>query len=171
MLPYLRRLARFEDPTRLDWIVYFVLFTLLHIPAVINFYHNNGENNAYLQFAQSLLHGQLYLPAGLPEYQDMIMYHDKPFLPIRRCLRYCCFPWWPFRGSSCEYRICCGCPKLSEPVSAAPAVQKAWRRAPLVSVACRRFLFGTGLLVWHSSRVIMCMPLRISHPVVSSCCC
>lgn len=81
MLPYLRRLARFEDPTRLDWIVYFVLFTLLHIPAVINFYHNNGENNAYLQFAQSLLHGQLYLPAGLPEYQDMIMYHDKPFLP------------------------------------------------------------------------------------------
>jgi hypothetical protein len=81
MLSYLRRLARFEDPTRLDWIVYFVLFTLLHIPAVINFYHNNGENNAYLQFAQSLLQGHLSLPAGLPEYQDMIMYHNQPYLP------------------------------------------------------------------------------------------
>jgi 4-amino-4-deoxy-L-arabinose transferase-like glycosyltransferase len=81
MIRSLRRLARFESPTRLDWSVYFGLFTLLHIPAIINFYHREGDSNPYLLFAQSLLKGDLRLPSGMSSYMDMIAYHGAYYLP------------------------------------------------------------------------------------------
>ena len=80
MMQYLRRLARFESPTRLDWFIYFLLFTVLHIPGIINFYHKDGANNPYLLFAHSLLHGDLRLPA-MPNYLDMIAFHGAYYLP------------------------------------------------------------------------------------------
>ena len=51
----------------MDWFIYFLLFTVLHIPGIINFYHKDGANNPYLLFAHSLLNGELRLPA-MPNY-------------------------------------------------------------------------------------------------------
>jgi hypothetical protein len=80
MVQYIRKLLRFETPTRFDWLIYFSFFTILHIPGILNFYKNDGIHNPYLLFAQSLLHGHLTLPV-MPGYEDMILYHDKYFLP------------------------------------------------------------------------------------------
>lgn len=77
---YFRRLARFEAPTRVDWLLYFSALSVLHIPGILNFYNNNGLHNGYLQFAQSLLHGNLYLPQ-LPSYADMISFGGRYYLP------------------------------------------------------------------------------------------
>ncbi len=80
MKQYLIRLTSFHTPTRLDWLVYFGLFFILHIPGIINFYHNSGTNNGYLLFAQSLLQGSLHLPA-MSSYGDMISFQDQHYLP------------------------------------------------------------------------------------------
>jgi 4-amino-4-deoxy-L-arabinose transferase-like glycosyltransferase len=52
----------------------------LHIPAILNFYSNDGSNNAYLLFSRSLLKGHLSLPP-MDSYQDMILYHGQYYLP------------------------------------------------------------------------------------------
>ncbi len=80
MVQFIKKLWRFENPTRVDWICYFILFLLLHIPAIINFYDNDGSNNAYLHFSQSLLNGQLTLP-DMQSYDDMIAYKGSYYLP------------------------------------------------------------------------------------------
>ncbi|HTI89864.1 MAG TPA: hypothetical protein VL727_04710 [Puia sp.] len=77
---YTRKLVRFESPTRLDWLLYFCFFTVLHIPGILNFYSNDGAHNAYLMFARSLEHGHLYLPP-MPSPEDMILYHGNYYLP------------------------------------------------------------------------------------------
>ena len=81
MLRYFKRLSRIEEPKRLDWLVYFAGFTILHIPAILNFNNNDGSNNAYLLFADSLLKGNLALPETGSAYMDMISYHGQHFLP------------------------------------------------------------------------------------------
>ncbi|MBS1949002.1 MAG: hypothetical protein JST47_14670 [Bacteroidetes bacterium] len=78
---YFNRLVRIEQPRRLDWLIYFAGFTLLHIPAILNFKNNDGSHNAYLLFAGSLLKGTLSLPAGAPDFGDMISYHGLHYLP------------------------------------------------------------------------------------------
>jgi hypothetical protein len=80
MLQYIRRLARFESPSRYDWLLYFSALSILHIPGILNFYDNDGTNNAYLQFAQSMLHGRLSLPE-MKSYADMIAYGNEHYLP------------------------------------------------------------------------------------------
>jgi len=80
MLYHIRRLWRFESPSAKDWTIYFTLFILAQIPAIINFYYNDGESNAYTAFAQSLLNGQLNLPQ-MSNYGDMAFYNDAYYLP------------------------------------------------------------------------------------------
>jgi len=80
MSPYLRKLSRLEAPTALEWLIYFTAFLVLHIPGIINFYSNDGVNNPYLLFAQSLLHGHLTLPE-MSSYGDMINYQGSYYLP------------------------------------------------------------------------------------------
>lgn len=80
MLPRIRRLSRFETPSLQDWAIYFTAFIILQIPAIINFYYNDGIHNPYTCFAQSLLHGRLTLPP-MDSYGDMIFYHGSYYLP------------------------------------------------------------------------------------------
>ena len=80
MLLYLRKLSRFQSPSRRDWIIYTVAFIILQIPAIINFYYNDGTNNAYTLFAQSLLNGDLKLPP-MSHYGDMAYFNGHYYLP------------------------------------------------------------------------------------------
>lgn len=80
MVRYVRKLIMFDSPGKLEWAIYFCFFAVLHIPGVINFYHNSGENNAYLLFSESLLKGNITLPA-MDNYHDMIEYNGKYYLP------------------------------------------------------------------------------------------
>jgi 4-amino-4-deoxy-L-arabinose transferase-like glycosyltransferase len=81
MLQYIKRLSRIEQPRPLDWLVYFAGFTILHIPAILNFNNNDGSSNAYLLFAESLSKGTLSLPDTAASYMDMISYHGQHYLP------------------------------------------------------------------------------------------
>jgi hypothetical protein len=74
------RLSRFQSPSRMDWIIYFGLFIIVQIPAIINFYYNDGVNNSYTLFAQALLNGQVELPP-MEDYGDMAYYNGKYYLP------------------------------------------------------------------------------------------
>jgi 4-amino-4-deoxy-L-arabinose transferase-like glycosyltransferase len=80
MIQQIRRLSRFEAPTALDWLIYFAAFSILHIPGILNFYSNNGVNNPYLLFAESLMHGNLTLPP-MSDHGDMIFYQGQYYLP------------------------------------------------------------------------------------------
>ena len=80
MLLYIRKLSRFESPSRLDWTIYIAVFIILQIPAIINFYYNDGTNNAYTLFAQSLLNGNLTLPK-MDNYGDMAYFNGHYYLP------------------------------------------------------------------------------------------
>lgn len=80
MLLYIRKLSRFESPSRLDWTIYISVFIILQIPAIINFYYNDGANNAYTLFAQSLLNGNLTLPK-MDYYGDMAYFNGLYYLP------------------------------------------------------------------------------------------
>jgi 4-amino-4-deoxy-L-arabinose transferase-like glycosyltransferase len=80
MIDRIRRLSRFESPTKQDWGIYFIAFIILQIPAIINFYQNNGLNNGYTLFAESLLHGKLSLPK-MAYYGDMVHYGNNYYLP------------------------------------------------------------------------------------------
>jgi len=74
------RLSQFQSPTRFDWMIYFVGFILLQVPAILNFYENDGSHNAYTMFAQSLLNGRLELP-HMESYGDMIKFEGQHYLP------------------------------------------------------------------------------------------
>jgi len=80
MLQRIKRLSRFESPTANDWVIYFTAFIILQIPAIINFYNNDGSNNPYTLFAESLLHGNLTLPPTA-SYGDLIYYQGHYYLP------------------------------------------------------------------------------------------
>ena len=80
MTQYIRRLSRFESPAKIDWLIYFAAFSILHIPGILNFYSNDGANNPYLMFADSLLHGHLNLPS-MDSYGDLIVFQNKCYLP------------------------------------------------------------------------------------------
>lgn len=75
-----RKLFLFESPTYIDWVIYFTAFIILQTPAIINFYYNNGNHNTYIQFAQSLLHGDLNLPAS-SDNGDLSFFNGKLYLP------------------------------------------------------------------------------------------
>jgi 4-amino-4-deoxy-L-arabinose transferase-like glycosyltransferase len=76
----MRKLFLFESPTYIDWVIYFTAFILLQVPAIINFYFNDGTHNAYVQFADSLLHGNLYLPDTW-NVGDLASFKGKIYLP------------------------------------------------------------------------------------------
>jgi 4-amino-4-deoxy-L-arabinose transferase-like glycosyltransferase len=76
----IRKLFLFESPTYVDWVIYFTAFIILQVPAIINFYYNDGHNNAYIQFAQSLLNGNLNLPETVNN-GDLCFFNGKLYLP------------------------------------------------------------------------------------------
>lgn len=76
----IKKLFLFESPTYTDWAIYFTAFIILQIPAIVNFYYNDGNHNAYLQFAQSLLHGNLSLPAT-NNMGDLALFNGQLYLP------------------------------------------------------------------------------------------
>lgn len=80
MLGRIEKLSRFESPTVSDWFVYFSVFLLIQIPAIINFYDNVGLNNPYILFAQSLMRGELSLTPSNPM-GDLIFFENRYFLP------------------------------------------------------------------------------------------
>jgi len=77
----IKKILLFESPSYIDWAIYFTAFILLQVPAIINFYYNEGDQNFYLQFSQSLLHGQLNLPSSLEDIRDLAVYNGKIYLP------------------------------------------------------------------------------------------
>ena len=80
MLQRVEKLSRFESPTTYDWIIYFSVFIVIQIPAIVNFYFNSGIHNGYLLFADALLHGNLTLePTGMKG--DLIYYQNEYYLP------------------------------------------------------------------------------------------
>ncbi|MGZ3852064.1 MAG: hypothetical protein ACXVBX_04680 [Flavisolibacter sp.] len=76
----IRKLFLFESPTYIDWVIYFTAFIILQVPAIINFYFNYGPHNAYIQFADALLHGNLYMPST-SDAGDLASFHGKLYLP------------------------------------------------------------------------------------------
>lgn len=76
----IKRLLLFESPTYIDWVIYFTAFILLQVPAIINFYYNDGNHNVYIQFAQSLINGNLSLPATA-DHGDLSYFNGKLYLP------------------------------------------------------------------------------------------
>src|SRR5437870_2890569 len=76
----IKKLFLFESPTYVDWAIYFTAFILFQIPAILNFYHNDGNHNPYIHFAQSLLHGNLSLPV-MADIGDLAYYNGKYYLP------------------------------------------------------------------------------------------
>lgn len=80
MYQKLLQLSRFQSPSRQDWIIYFLAFIVVQVPAILNFYQNDGSHNAYTLFAQSLLNGSMELPP-MESYGDMIAYEGKHYLP------------------------------------------------------------------------------------------
>jgi 4-amino-4-deoxy-L-arabinose transferase-like glycosyltransferase len=76
----IKRLFLFESPTYLDWVIYFTAFIIIQVPAIINFYFNDGSHNVYIQMADALLHGNLYLPDA-SNAGDLASFHGKVYLP------------------------------------------------------------------------------------------
>ena len=76
----IKKFFLFESPTYIDWAIYFTAFIILQVPAIINFYYNDGDHNAYIQFAQSLLNGNLNLPATADR-GDLSFFNGKLYLP------------------------------------------------------------------------------------------
>ncbi len=79
MIAYINRLLRFENPGKKEWIIYFVCFLILHVPALYNYYQKDFEN-AYLLFAQSLSQGKLTMPS-ISYYGDLIHFKGNYYLP------------------------------------------------------------------------------------------
>lgn len=77
----IKKLLLFESPRYIDWAIYFTVFIILQIPAIVNFYYNSGSHNAYIHFAQSLLHGDLSLSASKLDTGDLSFYNGKYYLP------------------------------------------------------------------------------------------
>lgn len=76
----IKRFLLFESPTFIDWLIYFIAFLIVQIPAIVNFYYNNGNHNAYLQFAESFMHANLYLP-NTSDIGDLSLFKGKLYLP------------------------------------------------------------------------------------------
>ena len=76
----IKKLILFDSPSYFDWIIYFLAFIILQIPAIINFYYNDGSHNPYIQFAQSLLHGNLNLPPT-SDNGDLAFFNGNYYLP------------------------------------------------------------------------------------------
>lgn len=76
----IKKFLLFESPTYIDWAIYFTAFILLQIPAIINFYYNDGSHNPFIHFAQSLLHGRLSLQP-VPDSGDLAYFNGKFYLP------------------------------------------------------------------------------------------
>lgn len=75
----IKRFLLFESPSFVDWVIYFTAFIILQVPAIINFYYNNGNHNAYLQLAESLMHWNLNLNTA--DTGDLSLYNGKLYLP------------------------------------------------------------------------------------------
>lgn len=80
MLARIDRLARFESPSATDWWIYFFLFVVIQVPAILNFYDNTTGNNPYLLFAESLLNGDLFLTPSR-KLMDLVYYEGQYYLP------------------------------------------------------------------------------------------
>lgn len=80
MFGRIERLSRFDSPSTHDWIIYFVAFVIIQVPAIFNFYDNAGLNNPYILFAQALLRGELILRPTL-NLGDLIYYNNNFYLP------------------------------------------------------------------------------------------
>ena len=76
----IKKFLLFESPTYIDWVIYFTAFVILQVPAIINFYYNDGHNNAYIQFAQALLHGNFNLPP-MSDNGDLSLFNGNLYLP------------------------------------------------------------------------------------------
>lgn len=76
----IKKLILFESPGYFDWTIYFLVFIILQIPAIINFYYNDGNHNAYIHFAESLLHGNISLPAT-NDNGDLAFFKGNYYLP------------------------------------------------------------------------------------------
>ena len=76
----IKKLFLFESPSRADWGIYFAAFIILQFPAIINFYYNNGTQNAYIHFAQALLEGNFHLPVT-NDAGDLASFEGKLYLP------------------------------------------------------------------------------------------
>jgi hypothetical protein len=76
----IRKLFLFDSPTYIDWAIYFTAFIMLQVPAIINFYYNDGYHNAYTQLAQSLLNGHFDLPQTTNN-GDLSVFDGKLYLP------------------------------------------------------------------------------------------
>lgn len=79
MVPYIKRLIRFDAPGNKEWVVYFFCFFLLHVPALYNYYQQDYDN-AYLLFAESLSKGMLDMPK-MDYYGDMSLFNGRYYLP------------------------------------------------------------------------------------------
>ena len=77
----IKKLFLFESPSYLDWGIYFTAFILLQVPAIVNFYYNDGNHNFYLQFADSLMHGHTSLQSSTQDIRDLAVYNGKIYLP------------------------------------------------------------------------------------------
>jgi 4-amino-4-deoxy-L-arabinose transferase-like glycosyltransferase len=77
----IKKLFLFESPSYVDWGIYFTAFIILQVPAIINFYYNDGNNNSYIHFAQSLLNGDLSLPTSIQNVGDLAYLDGKYYLP------------------------------------------------------------------------------------------
>src|SRR5690606_14189877 len=80
MFARIEKLARFESPSMADWSIYFVLFVIIQIPAIINFYDNTSGNNPYILFAEALLRGDLALSPSRKLW-DLIYLDGQYYLP------------------------------------------------------------------------------------------
>ena len=80
MLARLEKLSRFDSPSVNDWIVYFGAFILIQVPAILNFYDNDSNNNLYVLFAQALLDGELVL-SPTKKLADVIYFQNNYYLP------------------------------------------------------------------------------------------
>lgn len=136
----LRRLLYFENPSRFHWILYFLLFALLHMPAVM---HHEGVN-AYLLYANSLLKGHLTLEADNFDFFDMISYNGKHYLPYPPFPSFVLLPFAALFGAKVNtifIALLCSCANLY-------LLYKIFLRLEISnavkSLLIPAFFFGTG---------------------------
>jgi len=76
----IKKLIQFESPSYIEWSIYFAAFIIIQVPAIINFYYNDGNNNAYIHLAQSFLNGNLSLPPT-SDNGDLSFFDGKLYVP------------------------------------------------------------------------------------------
>lgn len=80
MLQRIEGSTGWQAPTNVKWVIIFLGFIVIQIPAIINFYHNDGSDNTYLLFAQALLKGDLFLPLSGPQ-GDLAFFNNHWYMP------------------------------------------------------------------------------------------